>query len=489
VQEALVAPCGDDSGERRLVAYVVLKPGQADAPRELRSLLEQRLPDYMLPSAFVTLDKLPLTHNGKVDRAALPAPDFEHQLKEAFVPPRTEWELRLAHIWQELLRVERVGVDDNFFALGGDSLMVVRLISQINQSHQLSLGVAEAFRNPTVGQLARLIDAQQPRSKRQPAVVQLRKGQTEPRVYFIYAGPDEFRLAKLMDGRHAVFGIEVPWPLAWRNAVAANRRTGFPTMEQLVAPYVAALSAHTGASPCVLAGHSFAGLMAFEAAHQFLRQGGKVEMVMLLDAVAKFPIPHQVAWHRWRQDWTPTRNGLSTPIISRLSSSWHTTRWLLRQERHRVWSYFNRLVVNPNQLTHVLDEDGMPLPWTLLDRLYVTIGKPYPLRRLDSRGILFRTDPMDGDTAVRAFDDSLGWNNLFTRGLQVVPMAGDHLSMIRDHNATLAREINEVLKRHCSTEPDKGSIHAHEPQRLRPAQSGAIVSMDPPHRLSRRQRH
>jgi amino acid adenylation domain-containing protein len=489
VQEALVAPCGDDSGERRLVAYVVLKPGQADAPRELRSLLEQRLPDYMLPSAFVTLDKLPLTHNGKVDRAALPAPDFEHQLKEAFVPPRTEWELRLAHIWQELLRVERVGVDDNFFALGGDSLMVVRLISQINQSHQLSLGVAEAFRNPTVGQLARLIDAQQPRSKRQPAVVQLRKGQTEPRVYFIYAGPDEFRLAKLMDGRHAVFGIEVPWPLAWRNAVAANRRTGFPTMEQLVAPYVAALSAHTGASPCVLAGHSFAGLMAFEAAHQFLRQGGKVEMVMLLDAVAKFPIPHQVAWHRWRQDWTPTRNGLSTPIISRLSSSWLTTRWLLRQERHRVWSYFNRLVVNPNQLTHVLDEDGMPLPWTLLDRLYVTIGKPYPLRRLDSRGILFRTDPMDGDTAVRAFDDSLGWNNLFTRGLQVVPMAGDHLSMIRDHNATLAREINEVLKRHCSTEPDKGSIHAHEPQRLRPAQSGAIVSMDPPHRLSRRQRH
>jgi amino acid adenylation domain-containing protein len=462
VQEAVVALREDNPGERRLVAYVVLKPGQVDAQSELRSLLTQHLPDHMLPTAFVTLDRLPLTHNGKVDRAALPAPDFEHQLKEAFVPPRTEWELRLAHIWQELLRLERVGVDDNFFDLGGDSLMIVRLISQINQSHQLSLGVPEALRNPTVGQLARLIDAQQPRSKRQSAVVQLRKGQTEPPVYFIYAGPDEFRLAKLMDGRYAVFGIEVPWPLAWRDAVATNRKSAFPTMEQLVAPYVAALSAHAGASPCVLAGHSFAGLMAFEAAHQFQRQGGKVEMVILLDTWARFPTPRQVAWHQWRQNWKQAPNG------SRLRRFWRITRWLLGQEKYRIWSFFNRLVVDPNELIHILDEHGMPLPGRLLERLYLKIVDSYSPRCLDTRGVLFRTESIDGNAVVRGFDDNQGWQNLFSRGLEIIPMLGDHLSMIRKHHPKLALEMNEVLKRYWSREPNKDSIDAHEPRRRAP---------------------
>jgi thioesterase domain-containing protein/acyl carrier protein len=442
VQEAVVALREDNPGERRLVAYVVLKPGQVDAQGELRSLLKQHLPDHMLPSAFVTLDRLPLTHNGKVDRAALPAPDFEHQLKEAFVPPRTEWEFRLAHIWQELLRLERVGVDDNFFALGGDSLMIVRLISQINQRHQLSLEVAEALRNPTVGQLARLIDAQQPRSKRQPAVVQLRKGQTEPPVYFIYAGPDEFRLAELMDGRHAVFGIEAPWPLAWRDAVASDRKSAFPTMEQLVAPYVAALSAHTGGSPCVLAGHSFAGLMAFEAAHQFLRQGGNVETVILLDTWARSPTPHQVAWHQWRQNWKQAPNG------SRLRSSWRIARWLLGQEKYRIWSFFNRMWVDPNELTTVFDEQSMPLPGRLLERLYLKIVDSYHPCRLETRGVLFRSEPIDGNAVGRGFDDSRGWQNLFSHGLEIIPMVGDHLSMIREHHPTLAREITEVLTRH-----------------------------------------
>ena len=445
VQEAVVALREDEPGRRRLVAYLVLKPGQADTPRELRSLLKQHLPDYMLPSAFVSVDRLPLTHNGKVDRAALPAPDFEHQLKEAFVPPRTEWELRLAQLWRELLRVERVGVDDNFFALGGNSLMIVRLISQINQRHQLNLRVVELFRNPTVGQLARLIDAQQPKSKQQPAVVQLRKGQAEPPVYFIYAGPTEFRLAKSMGEQHAVFGIEAPWPLAWRDAVTSNRKSGFPTMQQLVAPYVAALGAHTGASPCVLAGHSFAGLMAFEAAHQFQRQGGKVEMVMLLDTWATPPIPHRVAWHQWRQNWKQ-----APPNGSRLRNSWRISRWLLGQEKYRIWSFFNRLAVDPNDLTTIFDEQGMPLPGRLLERAYSKIVDSYHPRCLDARGVLFRTESIDGNSVVRGFDDSQGWQNLFSRGLEIIPMVGDHLSMIREHHPKLALEMNEVLKRHRS---------------------------------------
>jgi amino acid adenylation domain-containing protein len=494
VREAVVVLCEDEPGDQRLVAYVVPRDRQVATPDELRSALKQRLPDYMLPSAFVIMEQLPLTHNGKVDRGALPAPEAERQLKDMYVPPRTEWELKLARIWQESLRVERVGVDDNFFDLGGHSLMIVRLISEINQRYQVSLGVEELFRNPTVRQMAGLIDGQQPKSKRQPAVIPLQKGQAERLpVYFIYAGPDEIRLAQLMGERHAVFGIEVPWPLAWRNAVAANRRSGFPTMEQLVAPYVAALRAHTRASPCVLAGYSFAGLMAFEAAHQFQRQGGKVEMVMLLDTWARSPIPHQVAWHKWRQDWKQASNGLSTDrlagwIGARLRNSWRITRWLLGQEKLRVGSSLNRLRLNPNELVHILDEEGMPLAGGMLDRVYTRIGESYRPRRLDSWGVLFRTDQINGKAVLRD-DDSQGWDTLFTRGLEIIPMIGDHLSMIRSHHPTLAREMNKVLTRYWSSEPDEVSIDALESRRQSPApETRAIASLDHPDRRAERRR-
>jgi pimeloyl-ACP methyl ester carboxylesterase len=122
-------------------------------------------------------------------------------------------------------------------------------------------------------------------------VVQLQVGSGGFPVYFIYAGPAEIELARAMGVGYRIFGIEILWPLSWRNAAAKNNLAKLPTMEQLVTRFVVALSNHVGSSPCVLAGYSFAGVMAFEAAHQFQRQGGKVEMVMLLDAWGKRPPP------------------------------------------------------------------------------------------------------------------------------------------------------------------------------------------------------
>jgi len=406
-------------------------------------------------------------------------------LSSQYEAPRNDAERLLADIWRKMLGIDQVGIHDDFFELGGDSLMIVRLISEINRTHKVSLGVAELFRNPTVKQMARLIDGRQPESKRQPAVVELQKGRVELPVYFMYAGPDEFRLAQLMDERHPVFGIEVPWLLSWRNAVAANRRSAFPTLEQLVAPYVAALSAHTRSSPCVLAGHSFAGVIAFEAAHQIRKQGGQVELVVLFDTWAKLPNPYLVTWHQWRQDWKQatiagSTERLSPSIGSRLRRTWRITRWLLGQERNRIRSFFKRDVLDLDELIHMLDEQGMPLPGGLLDRLYRNLEKSYRPRPLDSRGILFTTDSSDAEKAVRAFDGSLGWKNLFTRGLEIIPMIGDHLSMIREHNSTLAREMDEVLKRHWSSLPDKvGDVHA--PRRVAPGpETLAMASLDFP---------
>ena len=210
-------------------------------------------------------------------------------LAGTYVAPRDALEEVVAGVWRDVLKLEQVGVHDNFFELGGNSLSAIHVISEINRRLRVSVSVLEFFKNPTVAQMRRLIISQQPSNKRRPTVVVLQDGQSQLPVYFIYAGTHELGLARLMGNNHQVFGIDVPWPLEWRRAAAANRTSDFPSMEQLVAPYVSALSSHAGSSPCVLAGYSFAGLMAFEAAHQFQRQGGKVAMVLLFDSSGKRP--------------------------------------------------------------------------------------------------------------------------------------------------------------------------------------------------------
>jgi amino acid adenylation domain-containing protein len=146
----------DGGGERRLVAYVVARPGASDpAPAELRAHLAEALPDYMVPAAFVPLDVLPLTENGKLDRRALPAPEDVRAAvaADAYVPPGTPTEEALAAVWAEVLGVERVGIDDNYFALGGDSIRGVRLVAAARR-RGLSLSIPDVYRHQTVRALA-----------------------------------------------------------------------------------------------------------------------------------------------------------------------------------------------------------------------------------------------------------------------------------------------------------------------------------------------
>ena len=160
VQESVVVVREDALGDKRLTAYVRPASSFSALVSELRSILKERLPTYMVPSAFVFLDAFPVTPNGKLDRTALPPPDArssESEELELYVPPHTPTEKVLVDIWCEFLRLKQVGVRDNFFELGGHSLMVVRIIDKINQALSVSLGVFELFQNPTVEKLARII--------------------------------------------------------------------------------------------------------------------------------------------------------------------------------------------------------------------------------------------------------------------------------------------------------------------------------------------
>jgi amino acid adenylation domain-containing protein len=159
IRQAIVVAREDATGDRRLVAYCVPHYRFIPDIRELRSFLQTKLPDYMVPVAFVVLDPLPLTPNGKVDRQALPNPDQTRStLFEAFAAPRTPTEELLADIWASVLGVEAVGIHDNFFDLGGHSLVAVRVMSRLRKVLQVDVSLRTLFDAPTVAGLAQRIE-------------------------------------------------------------------------------------------------------------------------------------------------------------------------------------------------------------------------------------------------------------------------------------------------------------------------------------------
>lgn len=155
VREAVVTALFDDSDSPQLTAYLVFKPQQSSGVEELRTFLRRQLPGHMIPSRFVPLKALPLTPNGKVDRGALPAAEEADQLagQRPFVAPRTAVEELLADIWREILKVERVGVDDDFFDLGGHSLLAMQVLSRVRETFQTELELRTFFETSTIAGL------------------------------------------------------------------------------------------------------------------------------------------------------------------------------------------------------------------------------------------------------------------------------------------------------------------------------------------------
>ncbi|MEG4417921.1 amino acid adenylation domain-containing protein [Microcoleus sp. LAD1_D5] len=174
VRESAVLVWSEANARKRLVAYVVPETREQNSSlpsSELRQFLQERLPDYMVPSAFVLRSKLPLTPNGKLDRKALPAPDRDRpELEEAFAAPRTASEKILAEIWAQVLGLEQVGIDDNFFELGGDSILSIQVISKANQAG-LRLTPKQLFQHQTIAQLATVADTAQTQQSEQGLII------------------------------------------------------------------------------------------------------------------------------------------------------------------------------------------------------------------------------------------------------------------------------------------------------------------------------
>ena len=214
VKQIAVIAREDVPGDKRLVAYVVYK----EKPIEFNTLatfLKGSLPGYMVPSAFVTLEALPVTSNGKLDHKALPAPEYQGR-EEEYIAPRTVLEERLCEIWQEVLKVERVGIADNFFRLGGHSLLATQLVSRLRKNWQIELPLKVFFTEPTVEALARSIEGEQKEENTIPLLPVAREG----RLPLSFAQQRLWFIEELMPNS-ALYNIPTAWKLKGRLSYVA----------------------------------------------------------------------------------------------------------------------------------------------------------------------------------------------------------------------------------------------------------------------------
>ncbi|MGA9770775.1 MAG: amino acid adenylation domain-containing protein [Blastocatellia bacterium] len=183
VKDAVALVADDESGDKRIVAYAVLDEDHESAPAMLRDFLRIRLPEYMIPSIFIPLSVLPQTPNGKIDRRALPLPAGNTGL--AYLAPQTRFEQVIAQVWQEILKVEKVGLNDNFFDLGGHSLLAVRVHKKLQEVLNMSISIVDLFQYPSVSALARHLE--------QDAGDSLSSPQSEKRDESLEAGKKRFQ--------------------------------------------------------------------------------------------------------------------------------------------------------------------------------------------------------------------------------------------------------------------------------------------------------
>ncbi|MDZ8224136.1 non-ribosomal peptide synthetase [Nostoc sp. ChiVER01] len=270
-------------GDQRLVAYIV--PHQHCTPTisELRHFLKAKLPEYMVPNAFVMLESLPLTPSGKVDRRALKVFDLHSSDSDKFVAPRNQLELQLAQIWSIILKVDKVGVQDNFFDLGGHSLLTPYLMAQIKQQFGKDIPIASLYQNSTIEQLATVVQADSDSSIWSPLVAIQSNGSKPPLFCLPGAAGTPFYLYDLA----RCLGSDQPFYSFQANGLSGGS-VALTKVEDMAAQYIQELEVVQPQGPYFLAGHSFGGKLAFEMAQQLLRKGHKVALVAILDTSAPF---------------------------------------------------------------------------------------------------------------------------------------------------------------------------------------------------------
>ncbi len=277
VTAAAVMGREDDRGQRRLFAYVVTAGSQPLSTHKLRDHLRSRLPEYLVPDGIVTLDSLPLTPNGKLDRHALAALEVVVEHEAPYAAPSTAIERGLADLWSEIFGVEHIGVDDNFFSLGGDSLLAAELFAKMTRWTSKTIPLSLLFSGPTIREVAKALDDDD--GANETTLVPLRADGTKPALFLAHGVSGELfeylHLVRLLGPEQPVYGFRVT------TSLIDTQPLRIPDLAQR---YVADILRVQPEGPYRLAGFCFAGLVVVEIAHQLEQLGHEVAFLGLFDA-------------------------------------------------------------------------------------------------------------------------------------------------------------------------------------------------------------
>jgi amino acid adenylation domain-containing protein len=277
----------DFSGDKRLVAYVVCRPEKPPAVQELRKYLGTKLPEYMVPRSFVSLDELPRMPNGKVDRKALPAPTIDGSRdRPTLVAPQTEVEKKLSNLWKDVLALDRIGVLDNFFELGGHSLLAVALASKVERTFGKRLPLASFIQAPTIRQFSELLRPTM-QNPSWSSLVRLNSGSKRPFFLMHSHGGNVLEYQSLAGwlGREQ-------WPVYALQAQGLDGNIPQEQrLEEMVSYYLEEIRSVQPQGPYCLGGYCLGGMLALEAAHQLRAQNEDVDLVVMINtATRNYPV-------------------------------------------------------------------------------------------------------------------------------------------------------------------------------------------------------
>ncbi len=457
VREAVVVVREDRPGDQRLVAYVAGNEGSEPSIQVLRDFLGEKLPDYMVPSAFLFLDALPVTSNGKVDRRALPAiTEVRVDPEGEYVAPRCPVEERLAGIWADVLGAESVGMDDNFFDLGGHSLLVLVLLAQTNAAFDVELPVRIIFDAPTVATMAKHIAEAQAGTHeaalyKTSSVVPIQPRGTN-RPFFCVAPASGvvhpyYHVASLLGFQQPFYALEDPRLCAQQSDIAG--------IEAIAKFHIEAMREVQSHGPYLLGGWSFGGYVAFEMARQLAEQGERVALLALIEceasgkedaaprtlmtALANTPRTFATVYSLARASIPYIRDGFYLLASAARARSGHGKEGLSRLDylRWRVADALHMHMKKKANVSRVLSEDSrlalrdLPAARGVFAVLGANIReeREYTLQSYPGRVTLFSTDS-EQTPAARAQDPTLGWTDYASHGVDVHPVPGNHAAVL-----------------------------------------------------------
>ena len=418
VKECVVKTWEDDRGEQALVAYIVPINGvKSFDDFDLRSFLKDKLPDYMIPSVFVKLDCFPLTQNGKVDRKSLPLPADSEKIITAieYIEPQNDFELCLSVAWQKVLKLQKVGVTDNFFDLGGDSLMTVMLVHEMELASGIKFDIGDVFGSPTIKQLVKLHESGGEKVATSTVALQ-DKGNGLP--LFCLCGIHIYQeLANSLGVTQPVYGVYVSQEQAFMDDVMNGREPDL-SVQDLAVSYCEAIKRRQPEGPYQVAGISFGGLLAIETARLLQSYGEEVSIVILLDTI------------------------LPDGIHRNLKSSFKRAikRWL-KKSKKGVLRSFGVLKSSNEDMANSREEAFIKCM-----EEYDRTGDLY-----DGQVLLMKASDNSWGKGVTLAED-YGWDARVQGDFVIEVVAGDHLGIIKNPNVN---ELARLLQNHLGGRDDK----------------------------------